>query len=82
MLEIIVAALTAAATVGLPMLGWVLRLQGRLVALETWREISEGYWTKLEQRIFDALERIESKLDGKADRYERHARNESPREHG
>ena len=68
MWELIGAAIGAAVTVGVPMAGWVLKLQGRLVALETWREITSGHWKEFEDRILRTLDRIESKLDSKADK--------------
>ena len=68
MWELFVTALGAAATVGVPLVGWVMKLQGRLTALETWREITSGHWREFEERILRTLDRIESKLDGKADK--------------
>lgn len=63
-----VEALTAAAVVGVPLAGWVLSLQGRLTALETWRQVYAENFAKFEERILRTLERIETKLDQKADR--------------
>lgn len=52
----------------LPMSGWVLRLQGRLVALETWREALADRLDGFEGRVLDTLARIENRLDALADR--------------
>jgi hypothetical protein len=67
-MDFILAALGAAGGVGLPMLGWVLRLQGRITALETWREIYEDHSERFQARILQVLDRIENKLDSKVDR--------------
>ncbi len=61
-------AIGAAATVGVPLGAWVLSLQGRLTALETWRQVYSENFKSFEDRILRTLERIETKLDGKADR--------------
>lgn len=68
MTDLILSALAAAAGVGVPMLGWVLKLQGRVVALETWREIYQEAFERFEARILTTLDRIERKIDLKADR--------------
>lgn len=68
MWELIGAVIGGAATVGVPLVGWVLKLQGRLVALETWREIYEDHFERFESRILQVLDRIERKLDGKVDK--------------
>lgn len=61
-------AIGAAAAVGVPLGAWVLSLQGRLTALETWRTVYAENFAKFEERILRTLERIETKLDQKADR--------------
>ena len=61
-------AIAAALAVGVPLAGWVLSLQGRLTALETWRQVYSENFAKFEERIFRALERIETKVDSKAER--------------
>jgi hypothetical protein len=61
-------AAAAASAVGIPLAGWVLSLQGRLTALETWRQVYAENFSKFEERILRTLERIETKLDQKADR--------------
>ena len=54
--------------VAVPLLGFIFRLQSRIVVLETWREAMTERLNGFEQRILDALRRIEDKLDGKQDR--------------
>ncbi len=61
-------AIAAAAAVAVPLGGWVLSLQSRLTALETWRQVYSENFKSFEDRILRTLERIETKLDGKADR--------------
>jgi len=58
----------AAAAVTVPLAAWVLSLQGRLSSLETWRQMYAESSKSFEERILRALERIENKLDQKADR--------------
>lgn len=72
-MEYVISALGAAAAVVVPLLAWVLKLQGRIVALETWREISQSQFAALEERIMAALERIEDRLDRKFDGKRGHA---------
>lgn len=68
MWELIGAALGAAASVGVPLLGWVLKLQGRVTRLETWQEITSSHWAEFERRVLDKLENIEQLLHRKADK--------------
>lgn len=63
------------AGVGLTALGmlvagllWLIRLEGRINTQEALRVALENRLASFEQRIYATLERIENKLDDKADR--------------
>lgn len=62
MLEIIGPVLAGAGAVGIPLLTFVLKLQGRLVTLETWREVTEQYRNGFERRILEKLDALEEYL--------------------
>jgi hypothetical protein len=68
-------SIAAAAAVGAVLGAWLWRVndkaaenERRLTALETWRQVYSENFAKFEERIFRALERIETKVDGKAER--------------
>ena len=59
------------ASVVVPLFGgvvWLVRLEGRLNVQTARQDATEKRVDGLEERIFAALERIENKLDSKADR--------------
>lgn len=47
---------------------WLIRLEGRINTQEALRLALEARLASFEQRIYAALERIENKLDDKADK--------------
>jgi hypothetical protein len=47
---------------------WLVRLEGRLNTSEALRKVYDERQISFESRIKDQLDRIESKLDGKADK--------------
>lgn len=47
---------------------WLVRLEGRVNLISAKNESAEKRVDGLETRIFEKLDRIENKLDGKADR--------------
>ena len=56
---------------GIPLLGglvWLIRLEGRINTEVALREALAARMGGFEERIYATLERIESKLDGKADK--------------
>lgn len=59
MLEILLTAAGTSVTIAAPLLAYLLKQQGRIVALETWRDLKTGESQELEGRIIRALERIE-----------------------
>lgn len=47
---------------------WLVRLEGRINTGEALRKVHDDRLASFERRISDQLDRIESKLDGKADK--------------
>jgi hypothetical protein len=47
---------------------WLVRLEGRINTGEALRKVHDDRLANFERRISDQLDRIESKLDGKADK--------------
>lgn len=67
-MELDLATLVTVAGSAVSVVVWLVRLEGRISTQDELRKALSDRVTGFEERIYDALERIEKKLDLKADR--------------
>lgn len=67
-MELDLATLVTVAGSAISVVVWLVRLEGRINTQDELRKALEGRISGFEERVYDVLERIERKIDGKADR--------------